>query len=70
VVDQPWFLVALIICVGSVLWLAACVVVASLLRYRRRRKLLTSNKYVNGTKPGKSRWQQVPSSRNSSSDMN
>ena len=52
--DQPWFVVTLIICVGSALWLAACVAVAAVVRYRRRRKLLASNKYINGAKPGKS----------------
>jgi len=52
-VDQPWFIVTLIVCIGSALWLAMCVAIAWIVRYRRRRKLLASNKYVNGQKPGK-----------------
>jgi len=46
--------VTLIVCVGSALWLAMCVAIAWIVRYRRRRKLLAgNNKYVNGQKPGK-----------------
>jgi len=52
-VDQPWFVVTLIICVGCALWLAMCVVVALIIGYRRRRKPHTSSKYADGRKPGK-----------------
>ena len=52
-VEQSWFLVTLIVCIGSALWLATCVAIVWIIRYRRRRKLLTSNKYVDAGKPGK-----------------
>jgi len=52
-VDQPWFIVTLIVCIGSALWLAMCVAVVVIICYRRRRKLLTGNKYGDGLKPGK-----------------
>jgi len=53
-VDQPWFIVTLIVCIGSALWLAMCVAIVWIIRYRRRRKLLANNKYVIAQKqPGR-----------------
>jgi len=52
IVTQPWFIAAIIVCVGGAIWLAVCAVVVWLSRCRRRRRQ-TNKCVVNGNHRGK-----------------
>jgi hypothetical protein len=40
---KPWFVITIIVCTGSSLWLAICVVIIWLVRYRRRHRKRQAN---------------------------